>query len=108
MPISRDRTFTVTTVDGKTVQVRRSVEHLYLDGLPTAFITPDVNGEIHIFTGRPHATMNQLHSYIVSGSTFWDILYDVPPTKEFAGQLQALLMQFQQLSVQFVNQLPSA
>jgi hypothetical protein len=108
MPISQDRTFTVTTVDGKTVQVRRSVEHLYLDGLPTAFITPDVSGEIHIFAGRPHWKMSQLRRYIVSGSTFWDILYDVPPTKELAGQLQALLMQFQQLTVQFVRQLPSA
>lgn len=107
MPASQERTFTVTTIDGKTVQVRRSSEQLYFDGLPTAFITPDVHGEIHIFTGHPGLTMRQLRRYVFDGATFWDILHDVPPTKELTGQLQALLMQLQQLTVRFVRQLPS-
>jgi hypothetical protein len=106
MPAAQERTFTVEAIDGTKVQVHRSPERLFLDGLPTAFITPDVSGTVHIFTGRPHWTIRQLNRYIFSGSTFWDILYDVEPTKEFAGQLQALMMQFQHLAQQFVTQLP--
>jgi hypothetical protein len=108
MPIPQERLFTVRTVDGANVLVTRRKEQLYLDGLPTAFITPDVTGEVHVFVGRSHWTINQLKRYVFNGSTFWDILYDVPPTKEFAGQLQALLMQFQHLAQQFVTQLPTS
>ena len=108
MPFRQERTFTVTTIDGTNVQVDRRRDQVYLDGLPAAFITPDVSGTVHIFTGRPQWKIRQLHRYIFSGSTFWDILYDVPPTKEFAGQLQSLLMQFQHLAQQFIEQLPNS
>ena len=91
MSVMKKRKFTVTTEDGKTVQVNRSPERLYLDGLPVAFITPDVSGTVHVFTGHTNWPIVMLHRYVFSGATFWDILYDVPPTKDLAGQLQALV-----------------
>ncbi len=98
MPLSQERTFIVTTTIGERVEVHRWKDHLSLEGQPVALVTPELNGTIHIFTGDPQGQRFTLRRYIVSGATFWDILYDVLPTKDYAGQVQALLMQLQHLS----------
>jgi len=98
MNIQRERTFTITTIQGNHVQVKRRKEGLFVEGQPVAFVTPELAGTIHIFTGLPIGNRFALNRYIVSGATFWDILYDVEPTKEYAGQVPALLMQLHQLN----------
>ncbi len=106
LPIIKERKFIVTTVSGQQVEVHRRKDNLFFEGQPVAFITPEITGTVHIFTGYPIGQRFPLNRYIVSGSTFWDILYDVPPTKEYAGQVQALLMQFQLLSQFFLLRMP--
>lgn len=97
------RMFGVKDVNGTSIQVRRSLDGLSLDGLQVINVATDLEGRVHVFTGLAHWKPSQTHHYIFSGSVFWDMLYDVEPSKETAGRLQALLLQFQQLAHHIIS-----
>jgi hypothetical protein len=84
--------------DRRTHEVRRWKDNLSLEGQPAAFVTPELNGKIHIFTGDPQGQRFTLRRYILAVQPFGDILHDVSPTKDYTGQVQALFKLLQHLS----------
>jgi hypothetical protein len=94
MSIPTERTVRAYTIGSEEVQVEQHRDRLYLNAHAVLHIAANLDGTVQITTTS--ATLQQTHKHLFRDATFWDILYDTPPTKEYAGQIEALMLSFHQ------------